>query len=82
MDFYRDFSKKRHVFRELYESDSSDSDSLSEDLPSPSSPFRRKNRYQKSPGSDYGDMYEKMRDLQRQIYTLELKNKKEKNKKR
>lgn len=78
------FSKKPSKFRALYQpsdsdnehyssSDSSDSsDSSSDDFPIPESPKRQSRRHDQE---DYGQLFNKVRTLQKKLYEMELKNK-------
>ena len=80
---YKSFTKKPSEFKYLYNSDSSvigsDSDSYSssssDDFPSPGTP-RRKTKDVRNE-KDYDNLYSRIRDMQRRLYTIELKNKKE-----
>jgi len=78
--YYKSFAKKPSLFREMYESDgdrySSSEDnfsSSSEDFPSPNSPHKK--AYKRS-DDDYGTLFNKVNDLQRRLYQVELKQKK------
>jgi hypothetical protein len=58
-----------------YSSSEDDQSSSSEDFPSPGSPRRRQSSYKKQP-EDYGQLYNKVRDLQRQLFELDLRQRK------
>ena len=80
IDYYKSFSKKPSTFKEMYESNdekysssSDNGDSSSEDFPSPKSP--RKKPYKRD-DDDYGTMFNKMNDMQRRLYHVELKQRK------
>ena len=79
---YKVFSKKPSNFRELYESNDSDSYSSSsddfsessEDFPEPRNP--KKKVYSRD--EDYGTLFGKINDLQKRLYYVEIKQKKNK----
>ena len=80
MSYYKSFSKKPSAFREMYESDndkysSSDGDqsSSSDDFPTPSSPRRK---VYKRDDEDYGTLFNKVNEIQRRLYHVELKQRK------
>jgi hypothetical protein len=80
MNYYKSFSKKPSTFKEMYVSDndkySSSSDeggSSSEDFPAPSSPHKKA---YKRDDDDYGTLFSKVNELQRRLYTVELKQRK------
>ena len=80
MGYYKSFAEKPSSFREMYESDgdkySSSEDnfsSSSEDFPSPNSPHKK--AYKRS-DDDYGTLFNKVNDLQRRLYQVELKQRK------
>ena len=83
MDYYRSFSKKPVDFRQLYGSEtesysstSSESES-SDDFPSPDTPVKRRHKDQKrSRDNNHGELFNKVKDLQRRLYEMEIKNRK------
>ena len=79
MNYYKSFAKKPSSFRELYESSnndyssSDDYSSSSDDFPIPVSP--RKKLYRRE-DDDYGTLFNKVNDLQRRLYYVEIKQRK------
>lgn len=80
--YYKNFNKKPVDFRAMYGSSdeennySSSRDSASEssdDFPSPGTPQRRHKTYRKE--EDHTELFEKVKELQRRMYEMELKNK-------
>jgi hypothetical protein len=87
MSFYKDFTKTPSEFKNIHDtreyipsSSDSDSDSVSsdDDFPSPSTPKRRHSTYKsyQTGSEDYDELKEKMKDIQRRLYDLELSNRK------
>ena len=81
MKYYKSFSTKPSTFREMYETNneqySSSEDeysSSSEDFPHPKSPHKKV--YKRS-DDDYKTMFNKINDLQKRLYHMELKSEKE-----
>ena len=77
--YYKEFSKKPCVFRELYASSeeelSSSSESESEssdDFPSPDTPRKGNRNKQKH----QNELFNKIKELQKRVYELEIQNKK------
>ena len=79
--YYKNFNKKPIDFRAMYETSDDDkysssnesaSDS-SDDFPSPESPQRRRKNYRRE--EDHTELFDKVRELQRRMYEMELKNK-------
>ena len=80
VDYYKSFSSKPSTFKEMYESggdkySSSDDavSSSSDDFPTPSSP--RRNKYKRD-DEDYGTLFNKVNELQRRLYQVEIKERK------
>jgi hypothetical protein len=87
MSFYKDFTKTPSEFKNIHDtreyipsSSDSDSDSVSsdDDFPSPSTPKRRHSTYKsyQTGSEDYDELKEKMKDIQRRLYDVELSNRK------
>ena len=84
ISYYSNFTKKPVDFRAMYasssededvpSSSSSDSGSSSDDFPSPGTPHRRRQSYKRD--EDYGDLFKKVRDMQRRMYEMEIQNRK------
>ncbi len=85
--YYESFAKKPSKFRALYEpsdderysSSSGSSSSSSDDFPLPESPKRQSHR--KDP-EDYGQLFHKVRGLQKKLYEMDLKQRKDKDRKK
>ena len=81
MKYYKSFSSKPSTFREMYEtnnekysSSEDDYSSSSEDFPHPKSPHKKV--YKRS-DDDYKTMFNKINDLQKRLYHMELKSERE-----
>ena len=81
--YFRSFSKKPVDFRKLYGHSNSDSGSYSssttrsessDDFPSPDTPI--KNKSYKRSENNHDELFDKVNELQRKLYELEIKNRK------
>lgn len=84
MEYYRAFAKKPLDFQEIYGvSDSEDFSSSNEsesessdDFPSPETPVKRRGKKTHTNDTNHGDLFEKVKDLQRRLYEMEIQNRK------
>lgn len=82
--YYKSFSKNPKEFKKKYfkeddrplSSSSNYSESSSDDYPSPETPKPRKQTYRKE--EDIDELKEKMKEMQKRMYMMELENKKKK----
>ena len=81
---YKTLTKKPSEFKKMfvqssnddnYSSSSSSFSSSTDDFPSPGSPKKRRG-YKRETEEDYGELFVKMREMQRRLYEMELQNKK------
>jgi hypothetical protein len=85
LSFYKNFSKKPQEFKKHYKSNKHISSSSSEysddessdDYPSPETPKPRKS-YKKESEDDVAELKQKIKDMQKRMYMMELENKKRK----
>jgi hypothetical protein len=82
INYYKSFAKKKDTFKALYEKSESDTftssseeDSSSDDFPTPESPKRRNH---KNRSVEEDKLYNKVKDLQKQLYEMQIKQKKQK----
>ena len=87
--YYKSFNKKPIDFKKInnYESEedrfssSGKSESSEDSFPSPKTPKKRKKYYKDDTrNNNYDDLFSEMKDLQRQIYEMQIENKKLKSK--
>ena len=89
LQYYKSFNNKPLDFKKIneYESDDEDkfsssakSESSEDSFPSPKTPKKRKKYYKEESRTNYDDLFTEMKDLQRQIYEIQIENKKLKSK--
>ena len=89
LQYYKSFNKKPIDFKTInnYKSDEEDkfsssakSESSEDSFPSPKTPKKRKKYYKEETKNNYSDLFSEMKDLQRQIYEMQIENKKLKSK--
>jgi hypothetical protein len=89
LQYYKSFNKKPIDFKSInnYISDEEDkfsssakSESSEDSFPSPKTPKKRKKYYKEETRNNYDDLFSEMKNLQRQIYEMQIENKKLKSK--
>lgn len=90
VEYYQSFSKKPIDFQKIYGRSDSESYSSStsrsessDDFPSPDTPVKRKNKDKpRKHENNHNELFDKVKDLQRRLYEMEIQNRKLKAEKR